>query len=502
MIASALIGCASTRCVPLRDRDPFRTATCNETLLIADDALVLEISIARSLSGGQGETPDLVMVGWLSNALDVASYVGVDSGASDDIVLHRAYQELGINALTICHGSYVAIAIRDSRVILLASAAPGPPLYWAWGVDKQTLWFATECAAFPSDLRSLRHPSEVNEAYMRSCPAATPFDCISRVVAGTLIECDARNGEVHRRNYFKWTGGAAQPHGRAEQVVRDELRCWITAAIAGPGRRPAYCLVSGGVDSSIIATLAAGERERVDLVSVGTEQANEFEAARRVGELLGKTVREITLPEGAYEQHYPALVLALEHPFSTYAEYLLPLWIALREGQFESEADILTGYGADVLFGGFARAKSDVREIAQLVRSEYQSTLYSNEFSQALSPTSETRVMSPFFDSGVVKLALSMDPTLKHDGRVEKAILRRAFETDLGRELAWRPKLGVHTSTGSEGWLTGRACVSGVSPSAARDFKDNVSYEILRAGFEEGLRSDEIVMEEVIRACR
>ncbi|HTD07656.1 MAG TPA: asparagine synthase C-terminal domain-containing protein [Solirubrobacteraceae bacterium] len=462
----------------------------------------MEISIARSKSGGQGETPDLIMVGWLSNALDVANYVGVDSLASDDTVLHGAYQELGNSALTICHGSYVAIVIHDSKVILLASSAPGPPLYWAWSADKQALWFATECADFPSDLRSLRHPSEVSEVYMRKYPAATPFGYISRVVAGTLVECDARNGEVRRRNYFNWTRGAAQRHARAEQVVRDELRCWITAAIAGPRERPAYCLVSGGVDSSIIATLAAGKREHIDLVSVGTEQANEFEAARRVGELLGKTVREITLPGEAYEQHYPALVLALEHPFSTYAEYLLPLWIALREGQFESGADILTGYGADVLFGGFARANSGVREISQLVRSEYQSTLYSNEFSQALSPTPDTRVMSPFFDSGVVKLALSIDPALKHDGSVEKAILRRAFETDLGGELAWRPKLGVHTSTGSEGWLTGRACVSGTSASAAREFKDKVSYEILRAGFEEGLRSDEILMDEVITACR
>ena len=348
-------------------------------------------------------------------------------------MLHRAYEELGVHALMVCHGSYAAIAIRDSRVILLASAAPGPTLYWAWDADKQTLWLATECAAFPSDLRSLRHPSEVTEAYMRSCPAATPFSCISRVVAGTLVECDARNGEVRKRTYFKWTGSAARLHGRAEQVVKEALRCRITAAIAGPGRRPANCPVSGGVDSSIIATLAAGERECIDLVSVGTEQANEFEAARRLGELLGKTVREITLSEGAYEQHYPAVVLALEHPFSTYAEYLLPLWIALREGQFESEADILTGYGADVLFGGFAPEKSGVREIEQLVHSEYQSTLYSNEFSQALSPTSDTRVMSPFFDSRVVQLALSIDPALKYDGQVEKTILRRAFETNLGR---------------------------------------------------------------------
>jgi asparagine synthetase B (glutamine-hydrolysing) len=502
MIVSALTGCASTRHVPHGDLAPLKTATPAEPLLIADGTLVLEMSIARSLSGAQEETPDLIMAGWLSNALDVASYVGVDSGAGDDVVLHRAYQELGVNALAICHGSYVAIAIRDSRVILLASAAPGPTLYWAWATDRRVLWLATECAAFPRELRGLRHPSEVNEAHMRNYPAATPFRCISRVVAGTLVECDPRNGEVRQRNYFKWAGGATRPGECPEQAVKDELRCWITAAIAGPGRRPAYCLVSGGVDSSIIATLAAGERERVDLVSIGTEQANEFEAAHRVGALLGKPVREITLSEGGYEQHYPAIVLALEHPFSTYAEYLLPLWIALREGQLAPGTDILTGYGADVLFGGFASAKNGVREIARLVRSEYQSALYSNEFSQALSPTSDIRVMSPFFDSGVVKLALSIDPNLKHDGVVEKAILRRAFERDLGRELAWRPKLGVHRSTGSEDWLTGRVCVPGTSASAARELKDRMSYEILRAGFGEGLPSDEIVVEEMIGACR
>jgi asparagine synthetase B (glutamine-hydrolysing) len=485
-----------------RDRDRLGSAAYSDTLVIAEGALALEAWIARSLSSGQGETPDLIMVGWLSNGPDAASYVGVESGASDDVVLRRAYQKLGVKAFTICHGSYVAITIRDSRVILLASAAPGPSLYWAWGADKQTLWFATECAAFPPNLRSLRHPSEINEAYMRSCPAATVFGRISRVVAGTIVECDARSGEVCEHSYFKWTRGAAQPHGRSERAVKNQLRRLIRAAIAGPGRRPAYCLVSGGVDSSIVATLAADERERVDLISVGTEDANEFEAARRVGELLGKTVREITLSEEAYEQHYPAVVLALEHPFSTYAEYLLPLWIALRESQFESEADILTGYGADVLFGGFALARGGVGEIERLVRSEYQSTLYSNEFSQALSPTSDTRVMSPFFDSRVVKLALSIDPGLKHDGLVEKAILRRAFETDLGRGLAWRPKQGVHTSTGSAAWLTGRVCASGTSASVAREIKDNVSYEILRAAFHGGLGSDEILMEKVIRACR
>jgi (carboxyethyl)arginine beta-lactam-synthase len=441
---------------------------------------------------------ELILVGWISNPAEIAATLEIPI-AADDLMVDEAFRRLGAKAFSICHGSYVAVVLSEDRLTLAASAAPGPPLYWAWDPSRRGLWFGTACALFPEELHQLRESEEVTETHMQRHPNATPFRAIDRVPSGTVVEYELRQSEISRERYFEWARFAEEAPEISEATAMREIRDSITAAVGASLRGRTSCLVSGGIDSSVIAIIALRDANPIEFVSVGTEQANEFANARVLGAHLGRSVREVTITEEAYERCYPEVVLALEHPFSTYAEYVLPLWTAMREDGLAG--DVLTGYGSDILFGGFASPEDSAQKVGDLIRSEYESSLYSNEFSPSLSPDPGQRVASPFFDSMVVSTASSIDPSMKHADGIEKSILRRAFEADLNPEIAWRPKLGVHESTRSASWLTDYLGPASDLPTV-RTYKDKVSFEILRARFEQGRSVEEISMEEVVWACR
>ncbi len=114
-------------------------------------------------------------------------------------------------------------------------------------------------------------------------------------------EADFTRSSPVRREYFAWRSASANGTVRDQQLAEDRLRSLLDDAVAGPGEGPAYCLVSGGIDSNVVASLANRQRSEIHLLSVGTARANAFSNASEVGARLGKPVREILVSEDHYE---------------------------------------------------------------------------------------------------------------------------------------------------------------------------------------------------------
>ena len=130
-------------------------------------------------------------------------------------------------------------------------------------------------------------------------------------------------------------------------------RCMIT-------ERPVACLLSGGLDSSLVSALAADYFDvqpgapKLETYSIGLEDSEDLKYARIVAEYIGSKHTEIILTEEEFFNAIPEVIKAIESYDTTtvrasIGNYLIGKYISLN-----SQAKvILNGDGSDELFGGY-----------------------------------------------------------------------------------------------------------------------------------------------------
>lgn len=411
----------------------------------------------------------------------------VDDGRSG--WLHHLYREYGYHGFALLEGLFAGALLDDGALVLFASKTPGPTLYYSIDAVSRTVWASTELKALPLALRTLLPLTDIL-ARDASCQRhATCLADVWRVSAGYCVQIDLTDvpsaseqpyySVLRTVNILDEATAASRIHATLSQVIQRL-----------PGQH-AHCLVSGGLDSSIVASLAQAHFTRLDLFTLGSTARNEFDKADALGRALGLPVTRLLIDESQFLHSLPEVIALVEHGFSTFIEYLIPVHLAHK--QISSRADImLSGYGSDVLFAGFAKAGHDTRTVAELVSSEYASTAWSNEASQCLGAAMGMEIGYPFFDSEVVDLAFAIDPYLKHKNGVEKYILRQAFHGKINAEVLWRPKVGIHEGTGCEDYFTGQLSERGADRT--RLLKDALCHAVLREILEQDREPADIDM--------
>ena len=283
----------------------------------------------------------------------------------DTEVLVHLYEDRGERMLDALRGMF-AIAIWDARErrLLLARDRFGiKPLYWraAGGV-----------LAFGSELKALRvlpgfrgelDPDAV-EAYFtfNSIPSPlTIFRGARKLEPGTLLSWRPGRAPETRR----WCR-PAPVHARD---VRDEDERELAAELADRLRDsvrahlvsdvPVGIWLSGGVDSGLLATLAAQEsRERLRTFSIGFQERSfdELDRARLVAGRLGADHHEAILaPEDAAT--LPLIAAAFDEPYADSSA--LPAFAVARLTRTQVKV-ALSGEGGDELFGGYHTYAADL----------------------------------------------------------------------------------------------------------------------------------------------
>ena len=126
-------------------------------------------------------------------------------------------------------------------------------------------------------------------------------------------------------------------------------------------------LLSGGVDSSLLAAKAArsGFRTCVALTARWPGENPELDAARDVARHIGIEHRIIDIDESYLEKSFPWIVWRLEEPPRHYNSFVLAKLFGAASGQFDT---LLSGHAADVLFGppGIIELGKFQRRLSQL----------------------------------------------------------------------------------------------------------------------------------------
>jgi len=365
---------------------------------------------------------------------------GVGGGSDLDTVL-RLFREHGLGAFAQLWGTFaLVIASADGRFVAARDALGIAPLYWARRGD--TVLFASELKAFDEEWLADVEPFPPGHVW-------TPRDGL---VAGPAMP---GSGPVLLRGM---AGDDAPPEWVFEAVRDSLVRAVERNLVAGV---PIGILLSGGVDSSIIAAIAARamERrgERLPSFSVGMAGSNDLVAARTVAEHVGTDHHELVYTAEDAIALVPEIVAELESFDPTLVHSAVPHHLVATLAAQHVKV-VLAGEGADELFAGYTHF-GEV-DTGTALQSELIETLEGMHIGglQRVDRIAAARGIEPrmpFLDLDVVELAMALPPEWKllGEGRPAKWLLRRAFDGWLPDEVLWRRKEQFGQGTGMDAVL-------------------------------------------------
>jgi asparagine synthase (glutamine-hydrolysing) len=279
----------------------------------------------------------------------------------DTEVLVHLYEEYGEELVHALEGMF-AFALWDARRrrLLLARDRFGEkPLFYARRPGAG-LVFASELTAL---LRGLPAEPEVDADAVDAffvfgyVPGpATILAGIRQLPPGHLLVWDADSDRMEVRPYWSPPPPSSDACEPLAELTAETLRL-LDASVRARlvADVPVGVFLSGGVDSALVATLAAEAAARpVKTFTVGYDMGsvNETDAAGRGGGGAGTEHHELVCSERDVAERVPALLGRLDQPLADQA--VVPLH-ALSEFARDEVKVVMGGEGADELFGGYPR---------------------------------------------------------------------------------------------------------------------------------------------------
>src|ERR687886_422409 len=290
----------------------------------------------------------------------------------DTEVLPHLYEERGAAFADGLRGMF-AIALWDARRLRLLLARD------PFGIKPLYYRVAGGVLSFASELKALvRQPGFAGEVDLEALDAYLAFNSVPapmsiyrevrKLPAGHVLE--AREGRISVRRYARPAPVGAsdvrrEGSGALAIELRDRLRDSVRAHLEADV--PVGVFLSGGIDSSLLAALAAQESpEPVRTFSIGFEERSfdELSRARMVARRYGTDHHELVLrPDAA--ALLPEIAAAFDEPFADSSA--LPTYAVSRLAASHVKV-ALSGEGGDELFGGYFTYVADVLAARARVR--------------------------------------------------------------------------------------------------------------------------------------
>ena len=413
---------------------------------VADDVLFAfhRLSIMGTTEAGnqpmkhpQDESLTLICNGEIYNYKDLAERYdfNLKTGSDCEIILHL-YQKLGIErTIKELDGVFMFVLHDASSEQLFASRDPIGVRPGFIGMKEDELFIASEA-----------------KPLVQLCETVLPFP------PGTWWCSDTPKTF---NNYF--THNDAIIREKDEDSICKRIRILLTNAVKKRlmAEREIGCLLSGGLDSSLITSLVSryNNGQKLNTFSIGMPGSVDLEYAQIVADFLGTEHHQIEISEKDFLEAIETVIYNIESYDTTtvrasVGNYLVSKFIA----ENSNCKVIFNGDGADEVCCGYVYLKNAPtsealqKESEKLVKEIYYFDVLRSDrsiSSNGLEPR------TPFLDKAFVKYYLSIPAELKmFDGtkRLEKYLLRKAFDSQglLPDEALWRRKCAFSDGVSSQ----------------------------------------------------
>jgi asparagine synthase (glutamine-hydrolysing) len=284
-----------------------------------------------------------------------------------------------------------------------------------------------------------------------------------------LYSADGQPTQYYVRDWMEYDAVKDNP------ASIDELREALEAAVKRQlmSDVPYGVLLSGGLDSSVVSAITQtyakhriendGETgawwPQLHSFAVGLAESPDLVAAQKVADAIGTIHHPIvyTFQEGL--DAIKEVIYHLETYDITTIRSATPMYLMARKIKAMGIKMVLSGEGADELFGGylyFHKAPNAQAFHEELVRKLDKLHLFDCLRANKAMAAWGLEARVPFLDKEFMDVAMRINPEAKmsKDGRIEKHILRQAFEHKLPKEVAWRQKEQFSDGVGYS-WIDG-----------------------------------------------
>lgn len=440
--------------------------------------------------------------------------VGLDSGAQPIISPDENYS-LAVNGEIYNH-IHLRDEFKDYKFKSLSDCEPIIPLFAKYDLDAPKYldgMFAWVLYDKKNDrIVAARDPIGITTLYMGKSSKSPKTRYFSSELKCLTDECDEivafPPGHIYDSNtdkltrYFQptWWDGSKVPNTPVDyKKVRESLELAVRKRLMA--EVPYGVLLSGGLDSSLIASIAARETQKANAkqssqgidankelsgvddsgslhasgfsslhsFAIGLPGAPDLVAAEKVAHFIGSVHHShtFTLEEGLDALN--DVIYHLETYDVTTIRASTPMYLLSRKIKAQGVKMVLSGEGSDEIFGGYlyfaaAPSPSEFHHecVTRVKNLHYADCLRANKSTMAWGL--EARV--PFLDKQFLEVCMNIDPSDKlikpAEGKIEKYVLRKAFDTSdepdaqpyLPQEILWRQKEQFSDGVGYS-WIDG-----------------------------------------------
>ena len=316
-----------------------------------------------------------------------------------------------------------------------------------FGLRPMYLFNSNKCLGISSELKQLVGLSNVS--------TLTIIEPLNQVKPSTFREFNLVNNkwkQVNNKQYYYFPPiNIATQHDTTD--ITKNINIYLTRAvrkrIIDTTDRPVACLLSGGLDSSLITSIVSRFVQNLETFSIGMPNSVDLEYAKKVSKFLGTNHKTIQLSEDEFFNAIPKVIKNIESYDTTTVRASVGNYLVSKYISENSDAKVIfNGDGSDELTGGylyFHKAPNEFefdRECKNLLANIYKFDVQRSDrsiSSNGLEPR------TPFLDREFVNYYLSIPPHIRCHNKntcCEKILLREAFNdnTYLPKEVLFRTK--------------------------------------------------------------
>jgi asparagine synthase (glutamine-hydrolysing) len=354
---------------------------------------------------------------------------GFEKSSSDCEILLPMVNDLGmLKTMDLINGDFAIVWSNGKRIMAARDPVGVRPLFYT-RYDKDSIAFASEAKALRF-LQSKVHifpPGHIYDSYLND------FVCY-------------HTGYWHVNKYTDTYDG---------DLKETFIQC-VHERLATTERDIGF-LLSGGLDSSLIASIAAKKLGKINTFSIGLKGSPDLEAAKKVAKYLNSNHTEVTFTTEEGISHVNDVIYSLESYDTTTVRASTPMWLLCKYIKEHTNCRyIFSGEGSDEILGGylyFHNAPSTDEFALENMRRLRLIHQFDGLRADRCAGAHGLDLIVPFLDKKFIDVCMKMNQRKKRGG-TEKHVLRKAFEGYLPDEILWRQKDGMSDAVGTN-WVDG-----------------------------------------------
>ena len=200
-------------------------------------------------------------------------------------------------------------------------------------------------------------------------------------------------------------------------------------------------LLSGGIDSCLIALLCQQAGAKFTCYTVGMKDSPDIDWAKAFAKRFKIPLKVKLFDLASIEKQFKKAKKALKHVDILSIGVGAVLLSAIELGKKDRVKDFFTGLGAEEIFAGYhhhAESKDPHAECWKRLKSCWKRDLKRD---YEIAAATKVNLLTPFLDDNLIKTAMGISIKRKINKKEKKIILRQIAE-DLGlpKKFAWRSK--------------------------------------------------------------